>query len=68
MLVTNRFVNVFYSLDMWDYEYSSDGLLGVAFLSEICDHNNGKASSVVKASPYDFELTVSTATHELGHK
>ena len=53
---------------MWDYEYSSDGLLGVAFLSEICDHNNGKASSVVKASPYDFELTVSTATHELGHK
>ncbi|XP_067928026.1 uncharacterized protein [Watersipora subatra] len=50
--------------------YSNDGsssLLGIAWLSGVCDHVGGYASSVVEATPYDLEQIVNIAAHELGH-
>ena len=57
-----------YSLDIYDLDDGSSGLLGIAYLGGVCDHYNGLAVSVVEATPYDIESSVNVAAHELGHK
>jgi len=44
------------------------GLLGVAYLGQICEREEGTASSLVHASPFNIEETINVAAHELGHK
>lgn len=56
------------SADLLNSEDNSSGLLGIAYTAGVCLHEYGLAVSVVEASPYDIEMTASTATHELGHK
>lgn len=59
---------IYFSLDIYDSENGSPGLLGIAYLSGVCDHVDGLAVSVVEASPSDIEQSVNVAAHELGHK